>query len=165
MPSIRNIVLISFLLLLSNASGQIDTLREIDKIIPLQLVKSLINNNVDNLNLFCIDDTRVVCERGELYDHEVITIKGGSYVVFVELTDKLFDKKTIWRFYLQFTDPKNDNLFLSLLPPYLGYHFKDGVYYGGFMQTIGMNELYDTGREMIEVWLYYPPLNLDNLKK
>lgn len=165
MPSIRIIVLIPFMLFLSSANGQIDTLREIDKIIPLQLVKSLINSNVDNLNLFCIDDTRVVCERGELYNHEVITIKGGSYVVFVELTEKLYNKKTVWRFYLQFKDPKNDELFLSLLPPYLGYHLNDGIYYGGFMQTIGMKELYDTGREMIEVWLYYPPLDLDKLKK
>jgi hypothetical protein len=86
--------------------------------------------------------------------------------VYAEFTDKLFDdKKTIWRFYLKFADIKDEQKFLALFPSYTGYHLNGDTYHRGFMQTIATRDFYKTGKMMIEVWLFYPPLDLEKTDK
>lgn len=165
MSNYKNLLLTFSIFICSLAKGQIDTLDQINKIIPIKLLQSLYNSDIDKLKLFCLDDAAIECKEGDLFGVESLTIKTPNYVIYAELSDKLWDKKVVWRFYIKFHNSQNEQLFLKLFPTYLGYHLDGDTYLRDFMQSIAIRDFYKTGKMMIEVWLFYPPLDLDKIDK
>ena len=168
MRNIKFLLLILVLLFTENSRGQNltkeDSIKVVSNIIPNFILSQLYAGNIYNLQEHCKTNKTILfkfIESEMLLNQYELYLKNFDWQIRAYVVNNMYpdEEYTVWKFYIDFTNPADARKFINYFPSILKFQGSNDEYFKG-NQTIRK-----TSETVIEIWRDYPEIKIKPKQK